>query len=222
MLVGGNRHSLGGTFFEPTVIANATPKMRVTREEIFGPVSPVYRFSTEEEVVSLSNDTNYGLACYFYTSDLGQAFRVMEELEFGLVGLNEGVISTPEAPFGGYKESGVGTEGGRTGIDEYLNTKYVGQKRFSLEGGETLIPLLDDLIQHSGFKTQPGFNLATHRQRARAAEEVAMGPLAVERHAFFPLIAGLHGEKAELRLAQVEKQLSLRLGGCNLDDTPVA
>jgi len=125
VLAGGDRHELGQTFFQPTVISNATSDMRFSREEIFGPVSPVFRFETEEEAVALANDTEYGLACYFYTQDLGQAFRVMEGLDYGLVGVNEGVITTPEAPFGGHKESGVGSEGGREGIVEYLDTKYV-------------------------------------------------------------------------------------------------
>ncbi len=125
VVAGGARHSLGGTFFQPTVIKNAKPKMRFSKEEIFGPVSPVYKFTKEEDAIARANDTIYGLACYFYTQDLGQAFRVMEGLKYGLVGVNEGVITTPEAPFGGMKESGVGTEGGRHGIDEYLDTKYV-------------------------------------------------------------------------------------------------
>ncbi|QKV19192.1 NAD-dependent succinate-semialdehyde dehydrogenase [Oricola thermophila] len=125
VLTGGNRHELGQSFFQPTVIANATAEMRFSREEIFGPVSPIFRFETEEEAIALANDTEYGLACYFYTRDLGQAFRVMEGLDYGLVGVNEGVITTPEAPFGGHKESGLGSEGGREGILEYLDTKYV-------------------------------------------------------------------------------------------------
>jgi succinate-semialdehyde dehydrogenase/glutarate-semialdehyde dehydrogenase len=125
VLAGGERHELGQSFFKPTVIANATSDMRFSREEIFGPVSPVFKFETEEEAVALANDTEYGLACYFYTRDLGQAFRVMEGLDYGLVGVNEGVITTPEAPFGGHKESGLGSEGGKEGILEYLDTKYV-------------------------------------------------------------------------------------------------
>lgn len=125
IVAGGNRHALGGTFFEPTVIANAKPKMRFTKEEIFGPLSPVYRFKTEEEAITLANNTQYGLAAYFYTDDLGRAFRVMEGLKYGLVGVNEGVITTVEAPFGGFKESGVGKEGGHQGIEDYLDTKYV-------------------------------------------------------------------------------------------------
>ena len=125
VLTGGNRHELGQTFFQPTVISGATGEMRFSREEIFGPVSPVFKFETEEEAIALANDTEYGLACYFYTRDLGQAFRVMENLDYGLVGVNEGVITTPEAPFGGHKESGVGSEGGKEGILEYLDTKYV-------------------------------------------------------------------------------------------------
>ncbi|MEL6750928.1 MAG: NAD-dependent succinate-semialdehyde dehydrogenase [Pseudomonadota bacterium] len=116
---------LGGTFMQPTVLTGATKDMRFATEEIFGPVAPVFRFKDEQEAIDAANDTDYGLAGYAYTSDLGQAFRVMEGLEYGLVGVNEGVITTPEAPFGGYKESGVGSEGGRQGIEEYLQTKYV-------------------------------------------------------------------------------------------------
>jgi succinate-semialdehyde dehydrogenase/glutarate-semialdehyde dehydrogenase len=122
---GGKRHSLGGSFFEPTVISGAKPDMKFMKEEIFGPVAPVFRFETEEEAVALANDTEFGLACYFYTGDLGRAFRVMEGLKYGMVGINEGLITTPEAPFGGVKESGLGREGGHQGIEDYLDTKYV-------------------------------------------------------------------------------------------------
>ena len=122
---GGNRHSLGGTFFEPTVISNASTDMLFTQEEIFGPVAPVYRFETEEEAIQLANDTIYGLACYFYTGDLGRTFRVSEGLKYGLIGVNEGIITTVEAPFGGLKQSGLGKEGGHQGIEDYLDTKYV-------------------------------------------------------------------------------------------------
>ncbi len=125
IVTGGRRHALGGTFYEPTVISGATKDMRFTQEEIFGPVAPVYRYDTEEEMVAAANDTIYGLACYFYTQDLGRAYRVMEGLDYGLVGVNEGVITAVEAPFGGYKQSGLGREGGHHGIDEYLETKYV-------------------------------------------------------------------------------------------------
>ncbi|MCO5158386.1 MAG: NAD-dependent succinate-semialdehyde dehydrogenase [Aquamicrobium sp.] len=125
VVTGGKRHELGGSFFQPTVIADATTKMRFAKEEIFGPVAPVFKFKTEEEAVALANDTEYGLACYFYTGDLGRAFRVMEGLKYGMVGVNEGLITTPEAPFGGVKESGLGREGGHQGIDDYLDTKYV-------------------------------------------------------------------------------------------------
>ena len=121
---GGKRHALGGSFFEPTVIAGATPQMRVMKEEIFGPVAPVFRFDTEDEAIRLANDTEYGLACYFYTSDLGRAFRVMEGLKYGMVGVNDGLITTVEVPFGGVKESGLGREGGHQGIEDYLDTKY--------------------------------------------------------------------------------------------------
>jgi len=125
VVAGGRRHQLGGTFFQPTVIAGATPDMRFSREEIFGPLSPVFRFESEEEAVALANDTEYGLACYFYTQDLGRAFRVMEGLKYGLIGVNEGLITTVEAPFGGLKQSGIGKEGGHQGIEDYLDGKYV-------------------------------------------------------------------------------------------------
>lgn len=122
---GGKRHELGGSFFQPTVISGAKPTMKFMKEEIFGPVAPVFRFETEEEAVRLANDTEFGLACYFYTGDLGRAFRVMEGLKYGMVGVNEGLITTPEAPFGGVKESGLGREGGHQGIEDYVDTKYV-------------------------------------------------------------------------------------------------
>ncbi|VVT03779.1 NAD-dependent succinate-semialdehyde dehydrogenase [Rhizobium sp. EC-SD404] len=125
ILTGGERHELGGNFYKPTVISGATKEMRFTKEEIFGPVAPVYKFETEEEGVALANDTIFGLAAYFYTQDLGRAFRVMEGLEYGLVGVNEGVITAVEAPFGGVKQSGLGKEGGHQGIEEYLESKYV-------------------------------------------------------------------------------------------------
>lgn len=122
---GGKRHALGGTFFCPTVIANASTEMKFMKEEIFGPVAPVYRFTSEDEAIAMANDTDFGLACYFYTRDMGRAFRVMEGLKYGLVGVNEGIITTVEAPFGGLKESGLGKEGGHQGIEDYLDTKYV-------------------------------------------------------------------------------------------------
>ncbi|WP_378950492.1 NAD-dependent succinate-semialdehyde dehydrogenase [Mesorhizobium sp. ANAO-SY3R2] len=125
VVAGGKRHALGGSFFEPTVIADATPAMKFMKEEIFGPVAPVFKFETEAEVIKLANDTEFGLACYFYTGNLGRAFRVMEGLKYGMVGVNEGLITTPEAPFGGVKESGLGREGGHQGIEDYLDTKYV-------------------------------------------------------------------------------------------------
>jgi succinate-semialdehyde dehydrogenase/glutarate-semialdehyde dehydrogenase len=125
IVAGGKRHERGGSFFEPTVIAEAHVKMRISQEEIFGPVSPVYRFETEQEAIALANDTPYGLACYFFTRDLGRAFRVSDGLQYGLVGVNDGFITTEAAPFGGVKESGLGSEGGRNGIDEYLVRKYI-------------------------------------------------------------------------------------------------
>jgi succinate-semialdehyde dehydrogenase / glutarate-semialdehyde dehydrogenase len=125
VVTGGQRHRLGGNFFEPTVIADATSDMRFSREEIFGPLAPVFRFETEEEAIRLANDTEYGLACYFYTRDLGRAFRVSEALDYGIVGINEGLVTTEVAPFGGVKESGMGREGSRHGIEDYLEVKYV-------------------------------------------------------------------------------------------------
>ncbi len=125
VLTGGQRHPLGGTFFQPTVLADVTPQMRVCREETFGPVAPLLRFHTEEEAIQLANASEAGLAAYFYARDLGRVWRVAEALEYGMVGVNAGVISTEVAPFGGVKQSGLGREGGRPGIDEYLETKYV-------------------------------------------------------------------------------------------------
>ncbi|MCB1417457.1 MAG: NAD-dependent succinate-semialdehyde dehydrogenase [Notoacmeibacter sp.] len=125
VVAGGERHALGGSFFMPTVIADASTDMKFMKEEIFGPVAPVYRFKDEADAIAMANDTDFGLACYFYTADMGRAFRVMEGLKYGLVGVNEGIITTVEAPFGGLKESGLGKEGGHQGIEDYLDTKYV-------------------------------------------------------------------------------------------------
>jgi succinate-semialdehyde dehydrogenase/glutarate-semialdehyde dehydrogenase len=125
VVVGGKRHALGRTFFEPTVLAGATTQMLVSREEIFGPVAPVYRFGSEDEVVALANDTPFGLAAYFYTKDLGRAFRVAEELEYGMVGINSAMLGTEVAPFGGVKESGLGREGSLHGIEEFVEIKYM-------------------------------------------------------------------------------------------------
>ncbi|MDY0012684.1 MAG: NAD-dependent succinate-semialdehyde dehydrogenase [Rhodocyclaceae bacterium] len=125
LLTGGKRHALGGSFFEPTVLADVTPAMAVAREETFGPVAPLFRFSTEEEAVALANATEFGLAAYFYSRDLGRVFRVAEALEYGMVGINTGLISNEVAPFGGVKQSGLGREGSRHGIEEYLEMKYL-------------------------------------------------------------------------------------------------
>ena len=122
---GGKRHALGGTFFQPTILTNVTPEMKVAREETFGPVAPLFRFETEAEAVRLANDTEFGLAAYFYTRDLARSWRVSEALEYGIVGLNTGIISTEVAPFGGVKESGSGREGSKYGILDYTELKYV-------------------------------------------------------------------------------------------------
>ncbi len=125
VVCGGRRHALGGTFFEPTVIADVTPSMRVAKEEIFGPVAPLFRFKDEAEAIAMANDTEYGLAAYFYTQNLARTLRVSGALEYGIVGVNTGLISTEVAPFGGMKSSGLGREGSKYGIEEYLEIKYV-------------------------------------------------------------------------------------------------
>ena len=125
LLVGGHRHSLGGRFFEPTILTDVTPAMAVAREETFGPVAPLFRFKTEADAIALSNDTEFGLAAYFYGRDIARVWRVAEALEYGIVGINTGLISTEVAPFGGVKESGLGREGSKYGIDEYLEIKYL-------------------------------------------------------------------------------------------------
>jgi succinate-semialdehyde dehydrogenase/glutarate-semialdehyde dehydrogenase len=123
--LGGSRHQLGGTFFQPTVLTGATQDMAFATEEIFGPLAPVFRFETEEEAIAMANATEFGLASYAYTSDLGRAFRLNEGLAYGMIGINSGLITTVEAPFGGIKESGLGKEGGSQGLEDYLDTKYV-------------------------------------------------------------------------------------------------
>jgi succinate-semialdehyde dehydrogenase/glutarate-semialdehyde dehydrogenase len=125
VVVGGKRHALGGAFFEPTVLTGATSAMAVAREETFGPLAPIFRFSDEAQAVSLANATESGLAAYFYSRDIGRVFRVAEALEYGIVGVNEGLVSTEVAPFGGVKESGLGREGSRYGIEDYLELKYI-------------------------------------------------------------------------------------------------
>jgi succinate-semialdehyde dehydrogenase / glutarate-semialdehyde dehydrogenase len=125
VVVGGSAHERGGLYFQPTVLTNVSTKARLWREEIFGPVAAVQRFLDESEVVAQANNTPYGLAGYFYSRDVGRAWRVAEALEVGIVGVNEGFISTELAPFGGVKESGVGREGSKYGIEDYLETKYI-------------------------------------------------------------------------------------------------
>ncbi len=125
VVCGGRRHALGGTFFEPTVLRDVLPSMLVAREETFGPVAPLFRFATEQQAIAMANDTRFGLAAYFYSRDIGRIWRVAEALEYGIVGINEGIISTEVAPFGGMKESGLGREGSHYGIDEFLEIKYL-------------------------------------------------------------------------------------------------
>jgi succinate-semialdehyde dehydrogenase/glutarate-semialdehyde dehydrogenase len=125
IVVGGKRHALGGSFFQPTVLADVTTDMVVTREETFGPVAPLFRFKTDADAIRMANDTEFGLAAYFYSRDIGRVWRVAEALEYGIVGINEGIISTEIAPFGGVKESGIGREGSKYGIEEFLEVKYL-------------------------------------------------------------------------------------------------
>jgi succinate-semialdehyde dehydrogenase/glutarate-semialdehyde dehydrogenase len=125
VLAGGARHTLGGSFFQPTVLADVSPEMKVAREETFGPLAPLFRFQTEEQAVAMANDTEFGLAAYFYARDNARIWRVSEALEYGIVGINEGIISNEVAPFGGVKESGIGREGSKYGIDDFLEIKYL-------------------------------------------------------------------------------------------------
>ncbi|MEQ8502762.1 MAG: NADP-dependent succinate-semialdehyde dehydrogenase [Sneathiellaceae bacterium] len=125
VVMGGSRHDLGGTFFQPTLLTGVNPQMKVAREETFGPLAPLFRFDREEEAVQAANDTEFGLASYFYSRDMGRIWRVAEGLDYGIVGINTGIISTEVAPFGGVKESGLGREGSRYGIEDYLEVKYL-------------------------------------------------------------------------------------------------
>ncbi|AXK37963.1 NAD-dependent succinate-semialdehyde dehydrogenase [Crenobacter cavernae] len=125
LVTGGKRHALGGSFFEPTILSGVTAKMKVAREETFGPMAPVFKFDTEEELIAAANDTEFGLASYFYSRDIGRIWRVAEALEYGMVGINTGLISNEAAPFGGVKQSGLGREGSKYGLDDYLEIKYL-------------------------------------------------------------------------------------------------
>jgi succinate-semialdehyde dehydrogenase/glutarate-semialdehyde dehydrogenase len=125
LAIGGKRHPRGGLFFEPTLLLDVPLTARLMREETFGPVAPLTRFKTEPDAIAMGNDTEYGLACYFYSRDIGRIWRVAEGLEYGMVGINEGIISTEVAPFGGVKQSGFGREGSKYGIEEYLEIKYL-------------------------------------------------------------------------------------------------
>ncbi|QCO04962.1 NADP-dependent succinate-semialdehyde dehydrogenase I (plasmid) [Azospirillum argentinense] len=123
--LGGKRHAMGGTFFEPTILTGVTTGMRVAREEIFGPVAPLFKFETEADAIRMANDTEFGLAAYFYSRDIGRVWRVAEQLEYGMVGINEGILSTEVAPFGGIKQSGIGREGSKYGVEDFLEIKYL-------------------------------------------------------------------------------------------------
>jgi succinate-semialdehyde dehydrogenase/glutarate-semialdehyde dehydrogenase len=125
VLTGGKRHEKGGQFFQPTVLTGVTPSMKITHEETFGPVAPLYRFKAEDELIRLANDTEFGLAAYFYSRDIGRVWRVAEAIEAGIIGINVGIISTEVAPFGGMKESGIGREGSKYGMEEFLEVKYL-------------------------------------------------------------------------------------------------
>jgi succinate-semialdehyde dehydrogenase/glutarate-semialdehyde dehydrogenase len=125
VITGGHRHALGGRFFEPTVLAGVTSEMLVSREETFGPVAPLFRFQQDDEAIAQANDTEFGLAAYFYARDITRVFRAAEAIESGMIGINTGLISTEVAPFGGVKESGLGREGSKYGIEEYLEIKYL-------------------------------------------------------------------------------------------------
>jgi succinate-semialdehyde dehydrogenase/glutarate-semialdehyde dehydrogenase len=122
---GGKRHAMGGTFFMPTILTDANQKMQLAQEEIFGPVAPIFKFETEEQAIKIANDTIFGLAAYFYSRDIGRIWRVANALEYGMVGINEGLVSNEVAPFGGMKQSGIGREGSYHGMEEYLETKYL-------------------------------------------------------------------------------------------------
>jgi succinate-semialdehyde dehydrogenase/glutarate-semialdehyde dehydrogenase len=125
VLTGGKRHALGGTFYEPTILGDVTTAMRIASEEVFGPVAPLFKFNTEAEAIALANDTEFGLAAYFYANDMARVWRVAEAIQAGMVGVNTGIISTAVAPFGGVKQSGMGREGSHQGIEEYMDTKYI-------------------------------------------------------------------------------------------------
>ena len=125
VLTGGASHELGGLFFQPTVLSNVSPAMKITHEETFGPVAPLYRFTTDQQAIELANDTPFGLAAYFYSQNIKRVWQVAESLEVGIIGINAGIISSEVAPFGGVKESGIGREGSKYGIDEFVEIKYL-------------------------------------------------------------------------------------------------
>jgi succinate-semialdehyde dehydrogenase/glutarate-semialdehyde dehydrogenase len=125
VLTGGKPHDLGGTFFEPTIVTGVTQDMKVAQEETFGPLAPLFKFETEDDVISMANDTIFGLASYFYAKDLSRVYKVAEALEYGIVGVNTGIISTEIGPFGGVKQSGLGREGSHHGVEDYLEMKYI-------------------------------------------------------------------------------------------------
>ena len=147
---GGERHPLGGSFFQPTLLTGVTPAMAVAREETFGPVAPLFRFSTEDEAIRMANDTEFGLAAYFYSRDIGRIWRVSEGLEYGIVGVNEGIISNEVAPFGGVKESGIGREGSKYGMDDFIEIKYLcmGESTVRRSAGRSSAPDVSDGTGH--------------------------------------------------------------------------
>jgi succinate-semialdehyde dehydrogenase/glutarate-semialdehyde dehydrogenase len=170
VLTGGCRHPLGGTFYEPTVLIDVPPDARIMQEEIFGPVAPLIRFDTEEEAITLANASEHGLASYFYSRDLGRVFRVARAIEAGIVGVNEGIISTPEAPFGGVKQSGIGREGSRYGLDEYLESNKCAS------AGSTLRQLkIREIARADGLLPRPSGESVTLKRRGPVTDQRAGG-----------------------------------------------
>jgi succinate-semialdehyde dehydrogenase/glutarate-semialdehyde dehydrogenase len=159
--IGGKRHALGGTFYEPTVLTGVTPEMKIFREETFGPVAPLIAFKDDAQVVELANRTEFGLASYFYSRDIGRIWRVAEALEYGMVGVNTGLITTEVAPFGGVKQSGLGREGSKYGVDEFVEVKYV-----CFGGVDRLVSLYNPRGREFSCRTR-GSRATTRKQERR-------------------------------------------------------